>query len=54
MESFLLPKHVKIAVFFLFCKNEDKEIIPKIKFIPIKAMPENTRSAFENEEINVM
>ena len=41
-------------MFFLFCKNEDNEIIPRIKLIPINAIPENTRSVFENDEINVI
>ncbi len=43
-----------MAVFFLFCKKDDNEIIPKIKLMPIKAIPENTKSVFEKEDMNVI
>ena len=54
MDECLAPRQVKIALFFLFSIKVDKEIIPKIKLTPIKAMMTKMNNAVENESINVL
>ena len=54
IDEFLAPRQVKIAEFFLFSINDDNEIIPKIKFTPIKAIITNTNKAVENDSMNVL
>ena len=49
----LAPRHVMIALSFLFCIKLDNEIIPIIRLMPIKAMMTNKNKALENDDMNV-